>query len=223
MGLDKTKEAPKEKVVITAAVVKDFLDLLDRIGGIENFPESMKVWKSNLRKYEVEDCISAEEIATLYRHDDDGNVFNIKTGKQVGYILKQCGYLRICIYYKHYKFDVSLAKIVFCLVHKRWPKKGFDVDHKDNDKLNNRPSNLRECTKSDHASNRRVLKKTKSGVKGIKIIKYSIVAVVRYRKKAYQKSFSYKKHGSQEEAIIAAKTWRDATARELHGEFFNEN
>jgi hypothetical protein len=223
MGLNKTKAPPKEKAAINATVVKDFLDLLDKIGGIENFPESVKVWKSNLRKYEVEDCISAEEIAVLYRHDDDGNVFNIKTGIQVGYLCKKSGYLRIGIYYKHYKFDVSLAKIVFCLYHGRWAKKDYDVDHKDNDKLNNRPSNLRECSKPDHVSNRRLLKKTKSGVKGVKITKYSIVAIVRHRKKVYQKYFSNKTYGSQEEAIIAAKAWRDATARELHGEFFNEN
>lgn len=223
MALNKKKEAPKEKVVITAAVVKDFLDLLDRIGGIENFPESMKVWKPYLYKYDIEDCISAEEIAKLYRHDDDGNVFNIKTGRKVGHRFAKDSSLRIEVFYKHYKFSVSLAKIVFCLVHKRWAEKGLDVDHEDNDKLNNRPSNLREGTRSDNMSNRRQLIKTESGVRGVQIQKFNIVALVARNKKKYKKFFSIKDFDSQEQAILAAKAWRDATARELHGEFFNEN
>jgi|LakMenEpi03Aug12_release.lakeMendotaPanAssembly.Ray.scaffolds.fasta_scaffold74771_4 hypothetical protein len=223
MSLNKKKEAPKEKVAITAPVVKDFLDLLDKIGGIENFPESIKVWKAYRYKYEIEDCISAEEIATLYRHDDDGNVFNIKTGKQVGHHSIKDSCLRIDLYYKHYRFQVSSAKIVFCLVHKRWAEKGLDVDHKDNDKLNNRPSNLREGTKSDNMSNRRQLIKTKSGSRGIEVRKYTIVARVQRNKKRYIKYFSIKKYGSKEKATLAAKTWRDVTAKELHGEFFNEN
>lgn len=223
MGLNKIKEAPKEKVVITAAVVKDFLDLLGRIGGIENFPESMKVWKAYRYKYDIEDCISAEEIATLYRHDDDGNVFNIKTGRKVGHRFAKDSSLRIEVRYKHYKFSVSSAKIVFCLVHKRWAEKGLDVDHKDNDKLNNRPSNLREGTRSDNMSNRRQLIKTESGARGIEVRKYAILARVARNKKNYKKLFLIKDFDSKEQAILTAKAWRDATARELHGEFFNEN
>jgi len=223
MSLNIKKETPKEKVAITATVVKDFLDLLDRIGGIENFPESIKVWRAYRYKYEIEDCISAEEIATLYRYDDDGNVFNIRTGRQVGHLFAKDSSLRIEVRYKHYKFLVSLAKIVFCLVHKRWAEKGCDVDHKDNNKLNNRPSNLREGTKSDNGSNRRQLKKTKSGIKGIFKIKTGVSATVSKNKKIYSKYFAYNKYNSEEETILAAKTWRDATAKELHGEFFNEN
>ena len=223
MGLNKTKEAPKEKVVITAAVFKDFLDLLGKIGGIENFPESIKVWKAYRFKDEIEDCISPEEIAVLYRHDDDGNVFNIKTGKKVGFFHGKRNKLIIQIVYKHFIFKVASAKIVFCLYHGRWAKKGYDVDHINNKPWDNRPCNLREGTKSDNATNRRLFRRSKSGVKGIDILKDGVNAVVSKNKKKYSKYFSFKKYGSKEETILAAKTWRDDTAREIHGEFFNEN
>jgi len=223
MGLNKTKTSPKEKVVITATVFKDFLDLLSKIGGIENFPESIKVWKAHLRKHEIEDCVSPEEIATLFRHNDDGDLFRIKTDRRICYFNGESLSLTIDFNYKHYRFRVAVAKIVFCLYHGRWAKKDYDVDHINNKPWDNRPCNLREGTKSDNGSNRRQFKKTKSGIKGITMLKKGIGASVSKNKKRYTKYFSFKKYGSKEETILAAKTWRDATARELHGEFFNEN
>ena len=115
MGLNKTKEAPKEKVVITATVVKDFLDILNKIGGIENFPESIKVWKAHRLKHEIEDCVSPEEIAALFRHNDDGDLFRIKTDRKIGYVNGKNLSLTIDFNYKHYRFRVAVAKIVFCL------------------------------------------------------------------------------------------------------------
>jgi len=223
MGLNKTKAPPKEKVVITAAVVKDFLDILNKIGGIENFSESIKVWKAHPRKHEIEDCISPEEIAPLFRYNDNGDIFRIKTDRKIGYVGGKNGALKIDFFYKHYRFRVAVAKIVFCLYHGRWPKKGYDVDHINNKPWDNRPCNLREGTKSDNMSNRRQLIKTKSGSRGIEVRKYTIVARVQRNKKRYIKYFSIKKYGSKEKATLAAKTWRDVTAKELHGEFFNEN
>lgn len=223
MGLNKTKTPPKEKVVITAAVVKDFLDLLDKIGGIENFPESVKVWKAYRFKHDIEDCVSPEEIAKLFRHDDDGNVFRIKTGNKVGYFEEGGFRLIIEFNYKHYRFRVAAAKIVFCLYNGRWAKKCYDVDHINNNPSDNRPCNLREGTKSDNVSNRGLFKNNTSGIKGIQMLEKGVNAIVSKNRKTYSKYFSFKKYGSKEETILAAKTWRDATARELHGEFFNEN
>jgi len=223
MGLNKTKQAPKEKAVITAAVVKDFLDILNKIGGIKNFPESIKVWKAHPRKHEIEDCISPEEIAPLFRHNDAGDLFRIKTDRKIGYVGGKNGALKIDFFYKHYRFRVAVAKIVFCLYHGRWPKKGYDVDHINNKPWDNRPCNLREGTKSENATNRRLFRRSKSGIKGVFKAKKGCRAHVSKNRKRYSKYFAYKKYSSEEEAILAAKAWRDAKARELHGEFFNEN
>lgn len=46
---------------------------------------------------------------------------------------------------------------------------GMDVDHRDRDGLNNRRSNLRVCTKSQNAFNRKRMSTNTSGVKGVSL------------------------------------------------------
>ena len=46
-------------------------------------------------------------------------------------------------------------------------KKGKHVDHIDGDKLNNRKSNLRECSRADNMKNRKLNYNNKSGYKGV--------------------------------------------------------
>lgn len=46
-------------------------------------------------------------------------------------------------------------------------KKGFEIDHRDLDKLNNQKYNLRHCTQSENKKNRAKLKNNKSGFKGV--------------------------------------------------------
>lgn len=46
-------------------------------------------------------------------------------------------------------------------------KKGKHVDHIDGDKLNNRKSNLRECSRADNMKNRKLNYNNKSGHKGV--------------------------------------------------------
>ena len=36
--------------------------------------------------------------------------------------------------------------LVFVLHHRRWPRDGYVIDHIDDDRYNNHPDNLRECT-----------------------------------------------------------------------------
>lgn len=47
------------------------------------------------------------------------------------------------------------------------PSKGLSVDHINNDKLDNRSSNLREATQSQNMMNRKALKTNKAGFKGV--------------------------------------------------------
>tara|TARA_R110000765_G_scaffold45787_1_gene94617 strand:+ start:52 stop:537 length:486 start_codon:yes stop_codon:yes gene_type:complete len=44
---------------------------------------------------------------------------------------------------------------------------GMDIDHIDGDRLNNRRSNLRICTRQQNGMNLKISKKNKSGVKGV--------------------------------------------------------
>lgn len=54
-------------------------------------------------------------------------------------------------------------RVVWALEHGRWPSL---VDHRDRDKLNNRPENLREASRSENAQNR-VGAKGRSGIRGV--------------------------------------------------------
>lgn len=55
-------------------------------------------------------------------------------------------------------------RIIFFLCYGYWPE---IVDHIDQDKSNNRPSNLREATASLNGHNRKVTKLSRTGIKGV--------------------------------------------------------
>ena len=45
-----------------------------------------------------------------------------------------------------WRWSVQVHTIVFALHHRRWPLDGYHLDHIDDDRYNNHPDNLRECT-----------------------------------------------------------------------------
>ena len=49
--------------------------------------------------------------------------------------------------------NLRRARVVFALVHGYWPP--HDVDHRDGDRANDRPENLREATRSENLRNTR--------------------------------------------------------------------
>ena len=104
---------------------------------------------------------SPDEIeAAGYRHAGHGNII----GKRFGKILKGGSkgkkaalsngtkwykVSNLCIEgYRSTggKWSIQTHILVFALVHRRWPRQGYVIDHIDNDTLNNHPDNLRETT-----------------------------------------------------------------------------
>ena len=95
--------------------------------------------------------------------------------------------------------------------------KDMQVDHIDNDKLNNLKTNLRICTHSQNMINRPVYNNSKSKFKGVifyeKLKKY--IARIKFKNKEYYL-------GVYTNPIDAARAYNDA-ALKYHGEFAHIN
>ena len=100
--------------------------------------------------------------ASGYRHDGKGNLIG-KSGKILrgsrdssiknpetatkrygkDYITYK---LQIPGYGGNYGWGIQSHTLIFALVHRRWPRDGYHIDHIDDDTYNNHPDNLREVT-----------------------------------------------------------------------------
>jgi len=96
------------------------------------------------------------------------------------------------------------------------------IDHKNGDGLDNRKSNLRECTQAENMWNRRISSSNTSGYKGIKIHKPT---VDRGGKKIWTADVSkdgIRYHLGYFYTALEAHIARCIKAKELHGEFYRE-
>ena len=119
--------------------------------------------------------------------------------------VNKLGYRIVCLRGKRYR----ASRIVFALTHMRVPV--GEIDHKDCNPGNDRPSNLRETGRSGNNRNVRVSKNNKLGVKG----------VIFYRGMYQATIFS---NGRQcilgrFNSITAAKRAHTKAVKALHGEF----
>jgi hypothetical protein len=214
----------KKELIVTAEMLAEIRLVAERIGGIENFNEAMDVWEYKGPKERVEDVISPEQLAKIYYHDEDGNLYIRKTGKKAGYLKED--YFKTSLVFEDHQFQVAINKIIFCLHNGRWAKKGYKVDHINRKKTDNRPCNLRESTDSQNASNRSLHENNKSGAKGVFVRSVTddrvrVDASVTHNSKSYHKSMTVKPE-FVEATVQILKAWRDEIAQKLHGEFFNE-
>ena len=105
--------------------------------------------------------------ASGYRHDGNGGLIG-KRGNKLklsggggrggtykGYNLYIPGYGSLSGA-RYPLWSIQSHTLIFALVHRRWPRDGYVIDHIDNDPLNNHPDNLREIT---HYQNNHTIKK----------------------------------------------------------------
>ena len=103
--------------------------------------------------------------ASGYRHDGMGNLIGkagrILRGSRDGSIKRkkngarsykdyQLYNLRIKGYGSNGLWSCQGHTLIFALVHRRWPRDGYVLDHIDNDTFNNHPDNLREITNREN-------------------------------------------------------------------------
>jgi hypothetical protein len=118
--------------------------------------------------------------------------------------LSATGYLHIQLKGTH----IAVHRVAFALHHGRWPHPV--CDHIDGNKLNNRASNLRECSVLNNQHNRRISRNNSSGVKGVYKMGDRWRANVKCNGRTYSRVFLL---------LEDAAAWVKQTREQLHGEF----
>lgn len=119
-------------------------------------------------------------------------------------------YLTATMRYNNHKYTIYKHVLVFFIHNGYVPE---EVDHIDGNTLNNEPSNLRDSTRSQNCSNRKVFSNNALGVKGVRKVGNSYQVRVCHNGKT-----TYMRASSLEEAQVMSKRIRQS----LHKEFANE-
>ena len=109
-----------------------------------------------------------EYLLSSYRYDTaTGKLINKKMNREYpGVIDKSKGYVRVNVFFQGEQFKLWKHRLVFFLVHRRFPK---EIDHLNGIKTDNRIENLREVNHSENETNklRKWRKNPDSGLPGI--------------------------------------------------------
>ena len=157
-----------------------------------------------------------------YFVDKEGRVFSNKLGKlkQLKPIDAGNGYLKVNLYHKGFMRKVSIHRLVgYAFLGLDIDNPKIEIDHKDDDKANNKLSNLRIATPSQNKAAARPSIKGTSGFRGVNKNRYNLTNPWRANIKKHGKSYHLGYFKTKEEAARAY----DKKAKEFHGEFANLN
>ena len=150
-----------------------------------------------------------------YEVSDLGNVRNITTGKQIKQGVGSHGYKTVNLQNNKKQSSKTVHRLV-ALSFLVKPNGKDNVDHKNNDKHDNRLENLRWCDKIENGRNQKIRKNNVSGVKGVG--QYKQTNKWRARITINGRDISLGHYNTIEEAIAA----RQRVANELFGEFVSD-
>ena len=125
---------------------------------------------------------------------------NAKAGQVAGHLNKKIGYYRLTLFKKVY----MVHRVIFMYHNGCMPE---IIDHADNNKLNNRIENLRECTNQQNSFNARISKNNSSGIKGVSWDK----SRQKWQAKCMinKKTIHLGRFETLEDADLAIRSWRD--------------
>lgn len=161
--------------------------------------------------------IEIPDLKQILNYDKESGIFTwkvdisrkVKCGDIAGSLHEATGY--VIITYKNNK--IRAHRLAWAFVNGKWPEK--QIDHKNNDRSDNRYENLREATIQQNMFNRIIPSNNTSGIKGVYFIPKSNKwgASVWYN---YQRFYL----GSFDE-IEEARQVVTEKRKELHGDFSN--
>lgn len=117
------------------------------------------------------------------------------------------GYLRVSILGRNF----TAHRLVYAIANGISPG-DLQIDHRDGNRQNNSPENLRLCTQTQNHCNKAISKSSSTGVKGLNRTADGWRAQIRFQ------GIKHTKRSTNKEVAIA---WLDAKRAELHGEFAN--
>jgi hypothetical protein len=123
-----------------------------------------------------------EHLLSTYRYDAaTGKLINKKWNREYLGAKNKNGYVYVIIFFQGERFHLWKHRLVFFLVHRRFPK---EIDHINGIKTDNRIENLREVSGSENCLNKacRWKKNPDSGLPGIHKMGNSFETYIRARK-----------------------------------------
>jgi hypothetical protein len=158
--------------------------------------------------------ITQQRLHELFEYRDDGNLIrkmSVRGGNKIGDVvgsINREGYYAVNVD----GTQTYIHRMIF-LYHHGYLTDGLQIDHKDNNRANNRIENLREVTRSQNMHNSKIPSSNTSGIKGVSWSKKRQKWKAAIKKNYKTILLGY--YDTIEEAAAAVEKGR----KELHGDF----
>ena len=139
-------------------------------------------------------------------------VYNNKRNRYIKKHLTKDGYYRVSLWKNNTGKTYGIHQLVYIINNPTEDLIGYEIDHIDRDRTNNKIENLRKATRSQNGSNKTTQKNNKLGIKYITKTKYG------YRFSLTKNGIKYRKCFK---ILQDAIDYRDIKVKEINGEFAN--
>ena len=159
--------------------------------------------------------MSPEDVRVYWDCDTATGVLTWKRGRRKGHPLCVWEGAHGYLYATHDRTKYSIHHLVFAWVHGRWP--ATEIDHVNRDKTDNRPTNLRETTRSRNLLNVPVRKTSQTQRKGVRRKHSKYEAYIQYGGRYIYLGAFHSLEEAYQERLAAEVRYHGAVMTELTG------